>query len=62
MKQERVPPVRRAKARAAEAVDDVGIEEPDADLLTGIDELLDEIDAVLEDQAMLAEFRQRPGQ
>jgi len=62
MKQERVQPVRRTKPRPAEAVDDVGIEEPDADLLTGIDELLDEIDAVLEDQAMLTEFRQRSGQ
>ena len=62
MKQERVKPVRRATPRPAEAVDDVGTEEPDADLLTDIDELLDEIDAVLEDQAMLTEFRQRSGQ
>jgi len=62
MKQERVQPVRRKTPRPAETVDDIGIEEPDADLLTDIDELLDEIDAVLEDQAMLTEFRQRSGQ
>lgn len=59
MKRERVMPPRRKKAE--EPVADDVVVETDADLLTDIDELLDEIDAVLEDQAVLVEFRQRSG-
>ena len=33
-----------------------------ADIVEEIDRLLDEIDALLEDQADLADFRQQPGQ
>ena len=60
MKQERVRPPRRRKAEQAE-VEEVVIEEPDADLLNDIDELLDEIDAVLEDQAVLVAYRAAAG-
>jgi ubiquitin-like protein Pup len=61
MKQERVQRVRPPK-KSPEIVEEIAVEEPDADLLSDVDELLDEIDSVLEDQAMLVEFRQRPGQ
>ncbi|HEV7864195.1 MAG TPA: ubiquitin-like protein Pup [Acidimicrobiia bacterium] len=60
--QQRLEPARRKKAPDTDVVERTGAEESDADLLTDIDDLLDEIDAVLEDQAMLVEFRQRPGQ
>ena len=33
-----------------------------ADIVEEIDRLLDEIDAALENQAVLADFRQQPGQ
>jgi hypothetical protein len=62
MKQERVARVRSKKAAEPQAQEEIVLEEADADLLTDIDELLDEIDAVLEDQSMLVEFRQRSGQ
>jgi hypothetical protein len=38
------------------------ISPPSADIVEEIDRLLDEIDAALEDQAGLADFRQQPGQ
>jgi hypothetical protein len=38
------------------------VEDGDTALLTDIDDLLDEIDAVLEDQSILVEYRQRSGQ
>ena len=62
MKQERVAPARRKKSEVPEVDEDPTVQDPDADLLTDIDELLDEIDAVLEDQAVLVEYRQRSGQ
>ena len=62
MKQERVVPARRKRPENPEVEEDLVVKEPDADLLTDIDELLDEIDAVLEDQVALVEFRQRSGQ
>jgi hypothetical protein len=62
MKQERVAPARPRKSTNAEPVEDIVVEETDVDLLNDIDELLDEIDAVLEDQAVLIGFRQRSGQ
>lgn len=62
MKQERVAPVRPKRVPNPEVVEEVLVEEPDTDLLTDIDELLDEIDAVLEDQAVLVNFRQRSGE
>jgi hypothetical protein len=34
----------------------------DQDVINDIDELLDEIDAVLEEQSVLVDFRQRSGQ
>jgi hypothetical protein len=61
MKQERVERARR-RSKEPEVVEEVAVEEPEGDLLTDIDELLDEIDAVLEDQAVLVAFRQRSGQ
>jgi Pup-like protein len=62
MKQERVARVRPERVADPQAHEEMVVEDPDADLLTDIDELLDEIDAVLEDQSMLVEFRQRSGQ
>jgi glycosyltransferase A (GT-A) superfamily protein (DUF2064 family) len=62
MKQERMERSSVKPAREAEAVEDIAVEEPDAELLNDIDDLLDEIDAVLEDQAVLMAFRQRSGQ
>ena len=61
MKQERATRVRPTKT-GPPVVEDVVVEKSDVDLVTDIDELLDEIDAVLEDQAVLANFRQRSGQ
>ena len=62
MKQGRIPRVRPPNTRASEVVEDIKVEEADAALLSDVDELLDEIDAVLEDQTMLTNFRQRSGQ
>jgi hypothetical protein len=61
MRQERIQKVRPKKIRPSD-IEDLAVEEADADLLTDVDELLDEIDAVLEDQSVLANFRQRSGQ
>jgi hypothetical protein len=61
MKQERVTRVRPQKTEPDE-LDDVIVEESETALLSDIDELLDEIDAVLEDQSTLVNFRQRSGQ
>ena len=61
MKYERVTRVRPQKAEA-QAGKGIVAEETDADLLNDIDELLDEIDAVLEDQAVLVSYRQRSGE
>lgn len=61
MKQERVMPRPKRTAESAE-VEEVVVEETDAALLSDIDELLDEIDAVLEEQSVLVNYRQRSGQ
>ncbi len=61
MKQERVTRVRPQKTDPEE-LDEVIAEDGETALLTDIDDLLDEIDAVLEDQSMLVNFRQRSGQ
>ncbi|HYH49878.1 MAG TPA: ubiquitin [Acidimicrobiia bacterium] len=55
-------PVRPKKADDPQAVDEIVVEDSEVDLLTDIDELLDEIDKVLEDQAVLVSYRQRSGQ
>jgi len=62
MKRERVEPPRRRRTRDPDVVEEIVVKEPDTDLLADVDDLLDEIDEVLEDQAMLFDFRQRPGQ
>jgi hypothetical protein len=62
MKQERMTRVPSKKTGDPQELEDVVVEDTDTALLTDIDELLDEIDAVLEDQAMLVEFRQRSGE
>jgi Pup-like protein len=62
MKQERIQRGRRSETRSSDVVEDMSVAEPDAALLTDVDALLDEIDSVLEDQSMLANFRQRSGQ
>ena len=62
MNQERVARVRPRKADDPQAVEEIAVDDSDAGLLTDIDELLDEIDKVLEDQAVLVAYRQRPGQ
>lgn len=61
MKQERISRVPPKKTEPQEVEEVVG-EDSDTALLADIDELLDEIDAVLEDQSMLVNFRQRSGQ
>ncbi len=60
MKQERV--TRPKKTADPQEIEEVVVEDGDSALLTDIDDLLDEIDAVLEDQSMLVDFRQRSGQ
>lgn len=62
MKQERITRVAPKRAAEPQEVEEVVVEDSDTDLLTDIDELLDEIDAVLEDQSVLVGFRQRSGQ
>jgi hypothetical protein len=62
MKQERVVRVKPRPTARPPVAEDVAVEEADASLLSDIDELLDEIDAVLEDQSMLTNYRQRSGQ
>jgi Pup-like protein len=62
MKQERVMRARPATKTSPPAAEEIAVEEADASLLTDIDELLDEIDAVLEDQSVLFQYRQRSGQ
>jgi hypothetical protein len=62
MMQERVTRVRPKKPAGRQEVEEVVVEDGDPALLTDIDDLLDEIDAVLEDQSTLVEFRQRSGQ
>ena len=61
MKQERVP-VRPKRGPKPEVLEEIVVEDADAGLLNDIDELLDEIDAVLEDQSVLVNFRQRSGE
>jgi hypothetical protein len=63
MKQERVGRSRPTeKAAQPESIEEVPVGAHDAARLGDIDELLDEIDAVLEDQAVLVDYRQRSGQ
>ena len=62
MKRERVMPARSKGTAAAPEVEEIVAEETDADLLSDIDELLDEIDSVLEEQSVLVNYRQRSGQ
>jgi hypothetical protein len=62
MKRERVAPARPRKSEYARALEEIAVAETEADLLADIDDLLDEIDAVLEDQSVLIGFRQRSGQ
>lgn len=62
MKQERIARVAPKRTAEPQEVEVVVVEDSDTDLLTDIDELLDEIDAVLEDQSVLVGFRQRSGQ
>lgn len=55
----RIPPrSERIKAESPAPQEDTDTQA----LVEGIDELLDEIDAVLEEQAVLVNFRQRGGQ
>ena len=60
--QERVTKVRPKQTADPQELEEVVVDDSDTDLLTDIDELLDEIDAVLEDQSTLVNFRQRSGQ
>ena len=62
MKQERVIPARSNRTAGPPQVEELHPEETDTELLSDIDELLDEIDAVLEEQAVLVNFRQRSGE
>lgn len=61
MKRERVAHQAR-KVERTEVVEEIVVDETETVLLNDIDELLDEIDAVLEDQSVLIGFRQRSGQ
>jgi hypothetical protein len=62
MKREHVAPAGPRKSDDPDVIEEVAAAETDAALLTDIDGLLDEIDAVLEEQAVLMTFRQRSGQ
>ncbi len=62
MKQQQVTRVRPNKMSERQELEEVVVEDSDAGLLSDVDELLDEIDAVLEDQSILVNFRQRSGQ
>jgi hypothetical protein len=62
MKQERVSRVQPKEAVRPREVEEVVVEDAETALLNDIDDLLDEIDAVLEDQSVLVDFRQRSGQ
>lgn len=62
MKQERITRVPVKRPAEPQEIEEVVVEDIDASLLTDIDELLDEIDAVLEDQSVLVGYRQRSGQ
>jgi Pup-like protein len=62
MKQEHVVPARSNRTAEPPEVEEIVSEESDAGLLSDIDDLLDEIDAVLEEQAVLVNYRQRSGQ
>jgi hypothetical protein len=62
MKQERVKRARPKQAARPPEVEEAVVEEGDTTLLDNVDELLDEIDAVLEDQSILVDFRQRSGE
>ncbi len=62
MKQERITRVPAKRTGEPQEIEEVAVEDVDASLLTDIDELLDEIDAVLEDQSVLVGYRQRSGQ
>ena len=62
MKQERITRVPAKRTADPQEIEEVAVEDVDAGLLTDIDELLDEIDAVLEDQSVLVGYRQRSGQ
>ena len=62
MKQERTTRARPKTTESPPVAEEIVADDTDSDLLTDIDELLDEIDAVLEDQAALTNFRQRSGQ
>ena len=61
MKQERPVQRRATQPASTEATKEIAAD-TDVDLLDGIDQLLDEIDAVLEDQMVLTTYRQRSGQ
>lgn len=60
MRSTQYPPRRERRVES----DDVAVEPNDSATLSieDIDELLDEIDTLLEDQAVLTNFRQRSGQ
>ena len=62
MMQQRATRVQPKEPAGPQEVEEIVVEDADTDLLTDIDELLDEIDAVLEDQSILVNFRQRSGQ
>jgi hypothetical protein len=62
MKQERAKRAQQKQTAGPPEVEEVVVEEGDTTLLNDIDELLEEIDAVLEDQSILVEYRQRSGQ
>ena len=62
MKQERISRAPSKRDAEPQELEEVVVEDSDAGLLSDIDELLDEIDAVLEDQSVLVGYRQRSGQ
>ena len=62
MNQEHVTRARPNRTASPPVAEEIVVDDTDTDLLADVDELLDEIDAVLEDQAVLVNFRQRSGQ
>jgi transposase len=55
-------PVRRREQETPDEVEAVPATGGGEDLIEDIDELLDEIDSILEEQAVLTNYRQRSGQ
>ena len=63
MKRQYVPVRPRGPKRGHEDLPEVEVvESQEAELMEAVDDVLDEIDSVLEEQAVLVDYRQKSGQ